>query len=140
MMLSTGLNIQMTRKAVALSCDAEAFHEPQPCLNPYPILTKALIRHDIAAQESMRMKPVVASGTMRVSLRDITLGGGKYRIPAGTGLWVPNYPIHNSKLNWGPDANQYRPVSAAHQCNHPCCSYLTAFCGDMTAALIRKIK
>ena len=59
----------------------------------------------------MRLKPAVASGTIRVTLRDVVLGGGKFKIPVGTGLWTPSYPIHNSKLNWGQDAHDYRPVS-----------------------------
>ena len=59
----------------------------------------------------MRLKPAVASGTIRVALRDVVLGRGKHRIPAGTGLWTPSYAMHNSKLNWGPDADVFRPVS-----------------------------
>ncbi len=59
------------------------------------------------------MKPVAANGTARVALRDIVLGGGKYRIPANTGLWMPTFSIQNSELNWGPDADVYRPVSRA---------------------------
>ena len=59
----------------------------------------------------MRLKPAVASGTMRVTLRDVVLGGGKFVIPARTALWTPSYPIHNSKHNWGKDAQDYRPVS-----------------------------
>ena len=59
----------------------------------------------------MRLKPVVAGGTMRVPLRDVVLGGGKYHIPAGTGLWTPSYAMHNSTFNWGPDVSDYRPVS-----------------------------
>ena len=58
----------------------------------------------------MRLKPVASNGTVRVALRDVVLGGGKYRIPAGTGLWLPVYSIHNSEANWGPDAADYRPV------------------------------
>ncbi len=74
------------------------------------IAASAATLHD-AVQESMRLKPAVASGTMRVTLRDMVLGAGKYTVPAGTALWTPNYPIHNSKYNWGEDAQDYRPVS-----------------------------
>ena len=62
-------------------------------------------------QEAMRMKPVVASGPVRVALRDLVLGGGKYHIPAGTGMCVHAYSMQNSKHVWGPDAEEYRPVS-----------------------------
>ena len=61
-------------------------------------------------QESMRLKPVVAPGTIRMAHRDITLGGGKYRIPGGPGLWTPIHTIQTSVHNWGPDANVYLPV------------------------------
>ena len=57
------------------------------------------------------MKPVAANGTVRVTKRAVVLGGGKYRIPASTGLWLPTFSIQNSELNWGPDANVFRPVS-----------------------------
>jgi cytochrome P450 len=59
----------------------------------------------------MRLKPAVASGTMRTPSRHVVLGSNKFRIPAGTGLWMPSYVMHNSGLNWGPDADVYRPVS-----------------------------
>ncbi len=93
----------------------EAARQPNPECNPTLAIAgpgpRDLICCIVAAQESMRLKPAVASGTMRVTLRDVVLGGGKFTVPAGTGLWTPNYPIHNSKLNWGQDAHDYRPVS-----------------------------
>jgi len=35
----------------------------------------------------MRMNSVAGTVTIRVCKEDCTLGGGKYRIPAGTGMW-----------------------------------------------------
>ena len=64
----------------------------------------------LIVQESMRLKPVAAGGTVRQAAHDITLGGGKYRIPAGTNLWVPIHSIHTSKENWGDSANSFKPV------------------------------
>ena len=33
----------------------------------------------------------------------------RYKVPAGTGMWVPIMVIQNSKANWGEDADVYRP-------------------------------
>ena len=82
------------------------------------------------------MKPAVASGTMRMALRDLVIGGGRYQIPARTGLWLPSYTMHNSKANWGPDAEEYRPVSKianlrtlyllCESCSHSACKPWTS--------------
>lgn len=61
-----------------------------------------------AIKESMRLKPVVASGTLRISKQDCTLGNARHHIPAGTGLWVA-LAAFNTRANWGPTADQYVP-------------------------------
>ena len=58
----------------------------------------------------MRLKPVVASGTVRMAKHDTTLGGGKYQIPGKTVIWMPVHSIHTSAHNWGSDADCYKPV------------------------------
>lgn len=61
----------------------------------------------------MRLKPVVASGTVRMAKEDTTLGAGKYRVPANTVIWTPAHTIHTSHYNWGSDAGSYKPVPPA---------------------------
>ena len=61
-------------------------------------------------QESMRLKPVAGSATLRVSNRDITLASGKYRIPAGTIVWTPIHCIQTIERNWGSEARKFKPV------------------------------
>jgi hypothetical protein len=62
-------------------------------------------------KESMRLKPVAGAGTARVApAKDVSLAGGKYRIPANTVLWVVSHACRNSVHNWGPDALSFMPV------------------------------
>ncbi len=63
-----------------------------------------------AAQESMRMLPVLADGTNRTTLKDTWLG--PHLIPRGTMVWVPLKATFNNPHLWHrPD--QYIPVRAA---------------------------
>ena len=62
-------------------------------------------------QESMRCKPTVATGTIRMSrTREVALDGGRLRVPAMTSMWTPSHTMHNSTRNWGADARQYKPA------------------------------
>lgn len=62
-------------------------------------------------QESMRIKPVVATGTIRIArTKATTLDNGRLHIPAMCSLWTPSHTMHNSSHNWGADARQYKPV------------------------------
>lgn len=54
----------------------------------------------------MRLYPVVAFGTMRVTHEVTQLG--KYKVPAGTQIWTPFFPIHRSPQLW-PEPDSFLP-------------------------------
>ena len=64
-----------------------------------------------ALQESMRIKPVVATGTIRIArTKATTLDNGRLHIPPMCSFWTASHTMHNSTYNWGPDAREYKPV------------------------------
>ncbi len=70
-------------------------------------------------QESMRLFPVVGSGTTRRNLeKDMWLGGGKLFVPKGVLLWIPMHAVQNVSANWDePDKFQperWSQVSSPH--------------------------
>ncbi len=59
----------------------------------------------------MRIKPVVATGTIRISrTKATTLDNGRLHIPPMCSFWTASHTMHNSTHNWGPDAREYKPV------------------------------
>lgn len=60
-------------------------------------------------QESMRLFPVVGSGTTRRNLeRDMWVGGGKLFVPRGVLLWIPMHAVQNVAANWD-QPDQFQP-------------------------------
>ncbi len=60
-------------------------------------------------QESMRLFPVVGSGTTRRNLeKDMWLGGGKLFVPKGVLLWVPMHAVQNVSANWD-EPDKFQP-------------------------------
>lgn len=59
-----------------------------------------------AINESMRLFPVVASGTIRVTHEPTMLGG--HRLPAGQPIFIPFFAIHRSPKLWE-DPDSYKP-------------------------------
>lgn len=59
-------------------------------------------------QESMRVLPVIAIGTVRKTERAIQLG--EYNIPKGLNIWVSMYAVHNNPKYWD-EPEVFRPVS-----------------------------
>lgn len=60
-------------------------------------------------QESMRLFPVVGSGTTRRNLeRDMWIGGGKLFVPKGVLVWVPMHAVQNVAANWD-EPDQFQP-------------------------------
>eukprot|EP00878_Enallax_costatus_P016963 GHUV01017806.1.p1 GENE.GHUV01017806.1~~GHUV01017806.1.p1 ORF type:complete len:261 (+),score=74.21 GHUV01017806.1:714-1496(+) len=56
--------------------------------------------------ESMRLFPVVSSGTVRITHRPITLGG--YHVPAGQPILIPFWTIHRNPKLWT-DPDSFKP-------------------------------
>ncbi|KAL3150250.1 hypothetical protein ABBQ32_000104 [Trebouxia sp. C0010 RCD-2024] len=64
---------------------------------------------DMAIKESMRLFPVVGSGTTRRNLeRDMWIGGGKLFVPKGVLVWVPMHAVQNVAANWD-EPDQFQP-------------------------------
>ena len=62
----------------------------------------------------MRIKPVVATGTIRIArTRATTLDGGRLHIPPMASMWTPSHTMHNSTHNWGGDAREYKPARSS---------------------------
>lgn len=60
-------------------------------------------------QESMRLFPVVGSGTTRRNLeKDMWLGGGKLFVPKGVLLWIPMHAVQNVSANWD-EPDKFQP-------------------------------
>eukprot|EP00775_Hariotina_reticulata_P003654 gene3654-3915_t len=57
-------------------------------------------------QESMRLFPVVSSGTIRITDKPINLAG--HRLPAGQPILIPFYSIHRSPKLWT-DPDRFKP-------------------------------
>ena len=52
-------------------------------------------------QESMRLFPVVGSGTTRRNLdKDMWIGGGQLFVPKGVLVWIPMHAVQNVAANW----------------------------------------
>merc|ERR1712137_1160122 len=73
-----------------------------------PLLTKCI-------NETLRLYPVVAYGTMRQLEQDEWLHTGplgtdeQVLVPKGTTLLLQNYTNHRSKGLWGEDADEWKP-------------------------------
>ena len=60
-------------------------------------------------QESMRLFPVVGSGSTRRNLeRDMWISGGKLFVPKGVLVWVPMHAVQNVAANWD-EPDQFQP-------------------------------
>ena len=60
-------------------------------------------------QESMRMFPVVGTGTTRVNpKKDVVLGNGKLHVPRGTIVWIGQHALMNCQANWS-DPDKFIP-------------------------------
>lgn len=57
-------------------------------------------------QESMRLYPVVSSGTARITSAPMRLGG--YDLPAGQPVLIPFFAIHRSPALW-PEPDAFQP-------------------------------
>ena len=69
----------------------------------------------------MRVKPVVATGTIRMSrTKATTFKGGRLHIPPMCSLWTPSHTMHNSTHHWGSDARSYKPVRMTHLASTTC--------------------
>jgi cytochrome P450 len=60
-------------------------------------------------QETLRLHPPTANGTMRRSTAQCTLPSSGLLLNAGVDILVPIYPIHRSKAHWGADADDFVP-------------------------------
>ncbi|DBA86903.1 hypothetical protein WJX79_003539 [Trebouxia sp. C0005] len=81
---------------------------PNPRQVTYDDLAK-LTYLDMAIKESMRLFPVVGSGTTRRNLeKDMWLGGGKLFVPKGVLLWIPMHAVQNVSANWD-EPDKFQP-------------------------------
>lgn len=63
----------------------------------------------LALQESMRLFPVVGSGTTRRNLeKDMWIGGGQLFVPKGVLVWIPMHAVQNVTANWD-EPDQFQP-------------------------------
>lgn len=58
--------------------------------------------------EALRLYPP-APLTVRTLEEDLSLEGGRYRIPKGTIIYIPIWRVHRYPPNWGDDAEEFRP-------------------------------
>jgi cytochrome P450 len=71
-----------------------------PDLSRLPYLSAAI-------KESMRLRPVAASGTSVELPRPLQVGS--WMLPAGVPLWLHMFTVHNSELYWE-RASEFLPV------------------------------
>ena len=66
----------------------------------YQMLLLMLLIVGTPMQETMRMHPVVAMGTiLQVNAPSIYLGGG-LTVPRGTAVVIPTHALHNASFLW----------------------------------------
>jgi len=62
--------------------------------------------------ETLRLWPMVSNGTFRILPEDTTILG--YRIPKGSIVNFPHYPVVRNRAIWGPDAHMFNPERKWH--------------------------
>eukprot|EP00891_Asterochloris_glomerata_P001568 jgi/Astpho2/1568/Aster-x1016 len=82
--------------------------QPQPRQLEWADLAK-LQYLNCCIKESMRMFPVVGTGTTRVNpKKDVLLGNGKLYVPRGTIVWIGQHALMNCQANWS-DPDKFIP-------------------------------
>ncbi|KAG8047356.1 hypothetical protein GUJ93_ZPchr0008g13024 [Zizania palustris] len=107
LLLTWATMLLATHSAWQEKARAEVAHvcgDASPTADDLPKLTVL----QMVINETLRLYPP-ATLLPRMAFEDITLGGGKLRVPKGASVWIPVLAIHHDEDAWGADAHEFRP-------------------------------
>jgi cytochrome P450 len=92
--------------------------QPNKPTYPFSMLAPLPDYLEATLKESMRLYPVAARGSLRMSLEssgmEFEYHNQRYHIPSDTILHVNIYSLQRSKSNWGDNANEFHPERWLH--------------------------